>query len=196
MNKSYKKILSLIKNIKPDKKPFVIAIDGKAASGKSTLTAYLQDQINAEVIHMDDFFLPIALRTKSRLKEQGGNIHYERFIDEVINHLHHEHFSYKIFDCSIMDFTKEVKIENPKYLIIEGSYALHPKFNHYADLNIFLDIDNETQIKRITKRNDFNKINRFINEWLPMENEYFEHFNIKEKADIIIQIDEIRLNHS
>jgi uridine kinase len=65
----------------------VIAIDGRAASGKSTLAAALKDVIGGEVIHMDDFFLPKALRTEARMKEAGGNIHYERFAEEVVSRL-------------------------------------------------------------------------------------------------------------
>ena len=30
-----------------------------------------------ELISMDDFFLPIPLRTKERLQSAGGNVHYE-----------------------------------------------------------------------------------------------------------------------
>ena len=35
----------------------VIAIDGMAASGKSTLAARLAEELDGCVIHMDDFFL-------------------------------------------------------------------------------------------------------------------------------------------
>ena len=63
--------------------PFIIAIDGRAASGKSTLAQQLGELLDADVIHMDDFFLPPSLRTKERLSEPGGNVHYERFAEEV-----------------------------------------------------------------------------------------------------------------
>ncbi|MBS7324987.1 MAG: (d)CMP kinase, partial [Angelakisella sp.] len=36
----------------------VIALDGRAAAGKSTLAAALAETLQAAVIHMDDFFLP------------------------------------------------------------------------------------------------------------------------------------------
>lgn len=37
----------------------VIAIDGMAASGKSTLAARLAEELDGCVIHMDDFFLSL-----------------------------------------------------------------------------------------------------------------------------------------
>ena len=49
---------------------------------------------------MDDFFLPFELRTAERLKEPGGNVHYERFIDEVVSKLSAgEPFEYGVFRC-------------------------------------------------------------------------------------------------
>ena len=63
----------------------IIAIDGRCASGKTTFTQKLADYLNAEVIHMDDFFLRNELKTKERLSEVGGNIDYERFTSDVLD---------------------------------------------------------------------------------------------------------------
>lgn len=64
--------------------PIVIAIDGPCAAGKSTLAKKLAEEIDGQVVHMDDFFLPGRLRTPARLREPGGNVHYERFQEEVL----------------------------------------------------------------------------------------------------------------
>jgi len=64
---------------------------------------------------------------------------------------------------------------------------LHPKFRDYADIKIFCEIDSETQMERIIKRNGPELARRFRLEWLPMENKYFEEFNIKKKCDIILR---------
>ncbi|MDE7100629.1 MAG: (d)CMP kinase, partial [Anaeroplasmataceae bacterium] len=70
-----------------EKETFVIVIDGMSASGKSTLALKLANALDANLIHMDDFFLPKELRTLNRYQEAGGNIHYERFKEEVVNHI-------------------------------------------------------------------------------------------------------------
>ena len=62
----------------------VIALDGRAASGKSTLSEDVRKVMDVDIVHMDDFFLPKELRTPERFLEPGGNVHYERFISEVI----------------------------------------------------------------------------------------------------------------
>ena len=52
--------------------PVVIALDGRAASGKSTAAAILSEALGAGVVAMDDFFLPPELRTPERLSQPGG----------------------------------------------------------------------------------------------------------------------------
>ena len=70
-----------------DQKAFVrIAIDGNCASGKSTLGECLRQIYDANLFHMDDYFLPFARKTPERLAEPGGNVDYERFWAEVASH--------------------------------------------------------------------------------------------------------------
>ena len=63
---------------------------------------------------------------------------------------------------------------------------MHPYFKDYASFKIFLDVDSDTQIKRIRERNGEFLTQRFVNEWIPKENDYFKYFHIKEKADYIL----------
>lgn len=103
----------------------VLAIDGRAGSGKSSLADQLAALLPASVIHLDDFFLPPELRTPDRLAEPGGNFHYERFRSEVLPCLRQaEPFSYRKFDCSLMDYRGEVEIPSSPWLIVEGAYSL------------------------------------------------------------------------
>ena len=69
------------------RKPLLIAIDGKCGSGKTTLGFYLKRQFDANLFHMDDFFLQDSQRTEERLAETGGNVDYERFREEVLKSL-------------------------------------------------------------------------------------------------------------
>ena len=165
----------------------IITIDGRAGAGKTTLAKKLSHLLNAELISMDDFFLPIPLRTKERLQSTGGNVHYERFLEQVIPSLTtHTPFNYQVFDCSIMDYNKEKSIKNTGWCIVEGSYSHHPMFQQYADITIFVDIPKELQIKRILQRNGEKMTELFKTKWIPMEEQYFNEFQIKEKSDFII----------
>jgi len=165
----------------------VIAIDGRCASGKSTLAHFLSEITGAGVVHMDDFFLPLAIRTKERLSEPGGNVHYERFRQEVLPRLRSEQaFSYPKFSCDIMDIDGEREVEASKIRIVEGAYSMHPIFGQYADIRVFSDIDNETQLSRILQRNGADKLELFRNRWIPMEEYYIEKCSVLEQADILL----------
>ena len=165
----------------------VIAIDGRAASGKTTLAEDLKSILQADVIHMDDFFLPPSLRNDIRLAEPGGNVHYERFAEEVLPFLRNSaDFSYRIFDCSRMDYNGIRTITSKQWRIVEGSYSHHPIFGNYADLALFLDVSPQEQMNRILKRNGEQMAEVFRTRWIPMEEAYHQHFNIKEQADIIL----------
>ena len=86
-----------------------------------------------------------------------------------------------------------MKLEEPelitpkKLVIVEGVYSLHPELRDYYDLTVFLDIDNELQKERILIRNTEKIATSFFNEWIPLENIYFEKFKIKEYSEIIIK---------
>ena len=180
-------ILEKINAITTTKSHGIIAIDGKAGSGKTTLAKKLSSLLNAELICMDDFFLPLELRTKERLQNAGGNIHYERFLEQVLPYLtSHTPFTYPCFDCSMMDYNKEKQIQNIGWCIVEGSYSHHPYFQRYADITIFVDIEKELQKKRILQRNGEKMAELFETKWIPMEETYFHEFQIKEKSDFII----------
>ena len=164
---------------------FTLAIDGMAAAGKSTAARLLQQVFGGSVVHMDDFFLPLPLRTEERLAEPGGNVHYERAAREVMEPLRTgTPFTYRRFDCSVMDFGGDSDPVDPAgNVIVEGSYALHPAFGalpgeagslrHPAELAVFLQLSPETQRERIRQRNGEEMLLRFEERWIPLENRYY-----------------------
>lgn len=180
-------ILPILNQLNQEKDVGVIAIDGRAASGKSTRALLLSAVLDAPVIHMDDFFLPPVLRTEERLTQPGGNVHYERFAEEVLPGLRSgEAFSYRIFDCSRMDFGGTKDIPAAPIRIVEGSYAHHPALGDYAQMKVFTSIDPEEQMARILRRNGEGMAEMFRTRWIPMEERYFTQCSIREKADLCL----------
>ena len=70
------------------------------------------------------------------------------------------------------------------YNIIEGSYALRPELVPYYTDIIVLKITQQQQIERLTNRNP-EKVSTFIEQWIPLENQYFEYYNIYETYPVI-----------
>lgn len=83
-----------------NRSPFLIAIDGRCAAGKTTFAEKLSSIMECSVIHMDHFFLRPEQRTKERLAQAGGNVDRERFMEEVLKPLKAgKAFTYRSFDC-------------------------------------------------------------------------------------------------
>ena len=78
-----------------------------------------------------------------------------------------------------------VAVTPKKLNIVEGTYSHHPYFGNHYDLKILLTVDEETQRQRILKRPAFLH-KRFFDEWIPMENHYFEVFRIPNQSEIIV----------
>lgn len=170
-------------------KPVILVIEGGSASGKSTLSDILAKVYDCNVIHMDDFFLRPEQRTKERFFEVGGNIDRERFSQEVVAPLkRNETVRYRPFDCSTFTLGEEITLAPKRLTVIEGVYSMHQAFGEYYNLSVFLDISPEEQRARILKRNTEKLAKRFFEEWIPLENKYFEGMRIKAKSQEIIAI--------
>ncbi len=167
------------------KEKVIIAIDGPSGSGKSTLANELSLKYDGLIIHIDDFFLPEKMKTKARLAEIGGNFHYERFIEEIIDYLDKDDINYRKFNCKDGTF-EDVNVKSTKVIIIEGCYSHHSLLKPHFDLLVYLDVDYDNQLKRIKQRSGEFMLKRFIDEWIPLENKYFRNQQIKENADIVI----------
>lgn len=164
----------------------IVALDGRAASGKTTLAGQLAKITGAGVVHMDDFFLPPELRTEERLAEPGGNVHYERFMEEVLNPLRSaQAFRYRCFDCGSMELGEDREVPEGDLRIVEGAYSCHPLFGEYMGLRVFCDVGQMEQLRRIEQRNGAEMLERFRSSWIPMEEQYFRHFQIRERAGVL-----------
>lgn len=180
------RILRALENVRGEVK--VIAIDGRCASGKTTLAEQLSLATGAGVIHMDDFFLPTELRTMERMKEPGGNVHYERFEEEVLPLLKSTgEFGYRCFDCSRMELGKMRRVSAGKLRIVEGAYSCHPKLGNYMSLRVFSDVSAAEQRIRVKRRNGEEALPAFLERWIPMEERYFATYKIREKADMVLE---------
>lgn len=178
------------------KKRFIIAIDGRCASGKTTLAAALAKRYKGTIFHMDDYYLQPYQRTEERYREPGGNVDRERFLEEVLKPLKagEKEIHYKPFDCTELRIGEGEVLEPETFCIVEGSYSLHPELREYYDYTCFMDIDEKLQFKRLMKRNGLEGVERFMKQWIPLEEEYFNKLSIRECADKLIYVKEKKVN--
>ncbi len=173
-----------IRKLLSEKSRVCVAIDGRCGAGKSTLADRLAVEYSGEVIRMDHFYLPLALRGQERV-----NVHYERFDEEVVTGLKSGiPFSYRVFDCRIMDFGESILIGAAPLIIVEGAYSTLPQWEELYDFKIFADISKEEQKRRIILRNGVEGYQNFENKWIPMEEKYFAEYHTVNRCDCKITI--------
>lgn len=168
----------------------LIAVDGPCGSGKSTLAGLLAKLHHTQPIPMDDFFLPFELRTPERLAQPGGNVHYERFAQEVLDRFERgKPVCWNRFSCSDGTLTPR-GIPASDVAIIEGSYSHHPylreKLIQLNALLVYIHIEEGEQLRRIAKR-DSNLLSVFQTRWIPLEKNYFEAYDIQGTADVVLK---------
>ena len=180
------KLREAIDHLLAERDRITVAIDGCCTSGKTTLAAEIEKAYDCNVFHMDDFFLQPHQRTSERLAEPGGNVDYERFRETVLQPLSRgEAFTYRPYDCSTQNLSEPVAVVPKKLNIVEGTYSHHPFFGQVYDLKVVLCVNSGVQKARILERPAFLH-RRFFEEWIPMENRYFETFSIGEQCDIFL----------
>lgn len=186
MQRSYDPLIAVLDCRAEGKEMTVLAIDGPAASGKTTLAEMLSARYGAPVVHMDDFFLRPEQRTAARYAEPGGNFDRERFLTEVSPYLREgEGFAYRRFDCSLMRLAENVAVPSFTMIIVEGTYSLHPALVPFYTVKVMLTVPVEIQRQRILKRNGESGYRMFAEKWIPLENRYFSEFHVDNIADFV-----------
>ena len=169
----------------PQSPRVIVALEGGSASGKTTLAALLERVYACNLFHMDDFFLQPHQRTPGRFAQPGGNVDHERFLAEVLEPLSTgKPFDYRPFSCSAMGFADAVHVVPSQLNIVEGAYSMYPALAPFYDFSVFLHIAPDIQAARILRRNGPVMQQRFLNEWIPLEQRYFAAYDIPHRCDL------------
>lgn len=170
-----------------EKGSVVLVIEGPCGAGKSTLAKELAEEFSARVFHADDYFLRPEQRTPERLSEIGGNFDRERFAVEVARPAKMRQDAIcRNYSCSTGTLSDEFRVEFASVTVIEGSYCMHPELGAYYDMAVFLTISPDEQSRRIMQRNGPVMHKRFMEEWIPMENRYFEAMQVPQRCGFVI----------
>lgn len=190
MKQALEKILSALSSRQKEKRPFLAAIDGRCAAGKTTLAAKIQAETGCTLLHMDDFFLRPEQRTKERLLLPGGNVDWERFRGEVLLPLSRgEPFCYRPYNCHMQKLMEPVPVTPGPLIVVEGSYSCHPELWNFYGLHVFLTVSREEQLSRIKARNGEEALSVFRDRWIPLEERYFQAFDLPGRCELCLATD-------
>lgn len=179
-------VLRIAEKESAGERPVIIAIDGRCGSGKTSFAELVGRLFSCNVFHMDDYYLPFASRLGNWRSIPAGNMDLERFRQDVLLPAKAgEQVIYCPYDCQ-MGQRKEKQLFQPSRLtVVEGSYSQHPLLAEYYDLKIFLTCSGKEQESRLRAREGSN-FTAFKEQWIPMEENYFEHFAVEAGSDIVV----------
>ena len=180
-------ILARVEALLASNERVLIAIDGNCCAGKTTQSHRLGSLLDANVFHLDDYFLQPHMRSQERLSQPGGNVDAERFLSQVLLPASRgEQATVQKYDCHADALLAPVLVSPKRVAIIEGAYSLHPLLAPYYTLKLFCRIDPALQETRILARNGAEALVQFRERWIPLENKYFEALDILSQCDLVI----------
>lgn len=163
--------------------PAVIAIDGRCGSGKTRFAALIQELFPCNVIHMDDFYLPMKKRPPGWEDEAGGNMDFSRFLSEILLPARRGGgLYYRPYNCRTGHLSGAEQLPLRPLTVVEGSYSTHPRLAGHYDCTIFLTCPPEEQARRLRAR-EGSAFPLFPRRWIPMEERYFHLCNIQAQCD-------------
>ena len=158
----------------------LIAIDGRAGAGKTTLAARFFDELSVnkrvEVIHMDDLY---------NGWENALDEHLTKTLESIVNaHQKKEGFEIDIFNWQSLSFDSKRQINPVDILILEGVGAGQKVVRDAGATLYWLDIDADDGIARVLKR-DGNQIASQMKQWQIAQEIHFLRDKTRENAEHI-----------
>ena len=158
----------------------LIAIDGRAGAGKTTLAASFFEELSADktvaVIHMDDLYDGWENALSERLTQTLESI--------VKSHQSKVAIEIDIFNWQSMSFDSKRVIHPVDILILEGVGAGQKVVRDAGATLYWLDIDAEVGIQRVLNR-DGNQIASQMKQWQIAQEIHFLRDKTRENAEHI-----------
>lgn len=162
----------------------IIAIDGHGGSGKSTLAKMLSKQLNAEIIHTDDFagwdnpenWWPLVIeRVFEPIKNGATSLSYPR------SKWWETHNPEPVINQPVTDI-----------MILEGVSSLRKEFRPYLSLGIFVDTPIDVCLQRGFERDrgqdgkSDDEIKQMWQDWYKAENTYIARDDPQAFANLVL----------
>lgn len=160
----------------------VIAIDGPAGSGKTSLANTLAANLNdCQIIHLDDLYngwnQDLVSELATRIRQQ------------ILQPLQQSQLAqYSKYDWHQGAFTQIVTVPKCSYLILEGVGAANPKLGEYFALTVWVQAPSELLLERLIQRDGLAYREQLIN-WQQHEAKYFDLMSVKSACDVVVSGD-------
>lgn len=169
------------------KGPVIVGIDGRCGSGKTSFAKLIAEIFSCNVVHTDDFYLPMEERAENWTEIPGGNMDFDRLHSEILIPARWgDEVLYRPYCCQDGAYREALRLPTCPLLIVEGSYSHYPLLAEAYDLKVFLTCSQEVQKRRLQER-EGSYFTMFEKRWIPMEENYFQHFEVEAGSDLVVR---------
>jgi len=174
-------LIAALLDLCSEKERPIIAIDGPAGAGKTTLAheiyLALSLKMSVTVIHMDDLY-------------DGWDNALGADLSAILKYLVNQHqksssAQIKRYNWSTSSFGESENIEPADLLILEGVGSGDKSVQDDLAALIWIDIDPEIGVMRVIDRDGY-QVEDEMKKWLGTQQEYFSQHSTREKADFIL----------
>jgi uridine kinase len=194
------RLLAAIRRLQEEQgSPIVVALDGRSASGKSTLAALVEKSVRAALIPSDDFFaaaipdgewdgLPIEERYRQvididRLRTEA----LEPLIAGKPARWHPFDFEAGLRPDGTYGISADCVERQPAdIIIVDGAYSARPELADLVDLAVLVEAPEGERHLRLEAREESGFLARWHRRWDPVEDYYFTIVRPTESFDLIV----------
>lgn len=172
-------LLARIRGLKPDRQRTVlIAIDGRGGAGKSSLAGWLASELDAQVIHVDDFGRP------GRPYDAWG---WGRFREQVLEPLSADRQArYQRYDWDSDRLVDWIDVEPGGVVIAEGVSITRTELGGPWDLRVWVECPYDIRLARGIERDGEAMRDAWVNEWMVQEDVYVQQQRPQDRADVVV----------
>ena len=153
-----------------------VGVDGKGATGKTTLAAQIAAALpGSVVVHIDDFARP-DVRGWER----------DRFVQQLLQPLlvgRPGRYQRLDFDRNVGAEWHTVPVGVP--VIVEGVSATDDRLGVPWDFTIWVEVPYQVRLARALERDGPERMDRWLSDWMPSEDAYEEAQRPQDRVDLV-----------
>ena len=174
-------LIAALADLCKDKSRPIIAIDGPAGAGKTTLASNihlaLYQNFTSTIIHMDDLY-------------NGWDKALSSELTEVLSYIAQAHsqsqpISLSKFNWADSTFSPAEPIDDAQLIILEGVGSGQSAIREYLSALIWIDIDESKGLSRVLER-DGEGIRNQMQKWLMTQEQHFALEKTENAADFVL----------
>ncbi len=153
-----------------------VGVDGKGATGKTTLAAWIAAALpGSVVVHIDDFARPDM---------QGWE--RDRFVRQVLQPLlagRPSRYQRWDFDRNVGAEWHTIPLGVP--VVVEGVSATDERLGVPWDFTIWVEVPYAVRLARAMERDGPERMDRWLNDWMPSEDAYEAAQRPQDRVDLV-----------